>query len=83
MADNKVLNYDFEGPVAIRELKYDNSTDSMLFEVTHYNPDGGPWVIKMAFNGYSGSQYPLSITLDGKSLSVEKNSNWNSISPES
>ena len=70
--DNKVLRYDFEGPVAIRNLKYDNSSDSMLFGIKHYNPDGGPLVIKMASSEYSGSQYPLSILVDGKDLTIDR-----------
>ena len=70
--DNKVLRYDFEGPVAIRDLKYDNSSDSMLFGIKHYNPDGGPLVIKMASSEYSGSQYPLSILVDGKDLTIDR-----------
>jgi len=70
--DNRVVRYDFEGPVAIRDLKYDNASDSMLFGVKHYNPDGGPLGIKMASNEYSGSQNPLSIMLDGNDLSIDR-----------
>ena len=70
--DNKMVRYDLEGPVAIRDLKYDNASDSMLFGVKHYNPDGGPLVIKVASNEYTGSQNPLSIILDGKDLSIDK-----------
>jgi hypothetical protein len=70
--DNRVVRYDLEGPVAIRDLKYDNASDSMLFGVKHYNPDGGPLAIKMASNEYSDSQNPLSIMLDGKDLSIDR-----------
>jgi hypothetical protein len=70
--DNKVVRYDLEGPVAIRDLKYDNASDSMLFGVKHYNPDGGPLAIKVASNEYSGSQNPLTIMLDGKDLSIDR-----------
>jgi hypothetical protein len=69
---DKVVRYDLEGPVAIRDLKYDNASDSMLFGVKHYNPDGGPLAIKMASNEYPGSQNPLSIMLDGKDLPIER-----------
>jgi hypothetical protein len=72
ISDKKVVRYDLEGPVAISDLKYDNSSDSMLFGVKHYNPDGGPLTIKVASNEYSGSQNPLSIILDGKDLSLDK-----------
>lgn len=70
--DNREVRYDLEGPVAIRDLKYDNASDSMLFGVKHYNPDGGPLAIKMASNEYSGSLNPLSIMLDGKDLSIDR-----------
>jgi hypothetical protein len=72
ISDKKVVRYDLEGPVAISDLKYDNASDSMLFGVKHYNPDGGPLTIKVASNEYSGSQNPLSIILDGKDLSLDK-----------
>jgi hypothetical protein len=72
ISDKKVVRYDLEGPVAISDLKYDNASDSMLFGVKHYNPDGGPLTIKVASNEYSGSQNPLSIILDGKELSLDK-----------
>ena len=68
----KWYDIDIEGPVAIRDLKYDNASDSMLFGVKHYNPDGGPLVIKVASNEYTGSQNPLSIILDGKDLSIDR-----------
>lgn len=70
--NSKVVRYDLEGPVAIRDLKYDNASDSMLFGVKHYNPDGGPLGIKVASNEYSGSQNPLSIMLDGKDLPIDR-----------
>jgi hypothetical protein len=72
ISDKKVVRYDLEGPVAISDLKYDNASDSMLFGVKHYNPDGGPLTVKVASNEYSGSQNPLSIVLDGKDLSLDK-----------
>ena len=74
ISDKKVVRYDLEGPVAISDLKYDNASDSMLFGVKHYNPDGGPLTIKVASDEYSGSQNPLSVILDGKDLSLDKTS---------
>lgn len=71
IGDNRVGPYDSEGPLAIRDLKYDSASDSMLFGVKHYNPDGGPMAIKVASNyDYSGSQSPLVIMLDGKDLFI-------------
>jgi len=64
--------------VAIRDLKYDSASDSMLFGVKHYNPDGGPMAIKVASNyDYSGSQNPLVIMLDGKDLFIENTTTKN------
>jgi hypothetical protein len=71
IGNNKVLHYDFEGLVAIIDLKYDNSSDSMVFGVKHYNPDGGHMAIKMASKEYSGSENPLSLMLDGKDLTID------------
>jgi|SRR5918996_1613437 hypothetical protein len=70
--DNKIIRYDLEGPVAIRDLKYDNASDSMVFGVKHYNPDGGPLAIKVDSNEYTGSQNPLSLMLDGKDQSIDR-----------
>lgn len=76
--DNRVVRYDLEGPVAIKELKYDSASDSMLFGVKHYNPDGGPMAIRVASNDeYSGSQNPLVIMLDGKDLFIERTTTKN------
>jgi hypothetical protein len=70
--DNKIIRYDLEGPVAIRDLKYDNASDSIVFGVKHYDPDGGPLAIKVDSNEYTGSQNPLSLILDGKDLSIDR-----------
>lgn len=48
IGDNRVVRYDLEWPVEIRDLKYDSASDSILFGVKHYNPDGGPMSIKVA-----------------------------------
>lgn len=78
IGDNRVVRYDLEGPLAIRDLKYDSASDSMLFGVKHYNPDGGPMAIKVASNyDYSGSQSPLVIMLDGKDLFIENTTTKN------
>jgi len=78
IGDNRVVRYDLEGPVAIRDLKYDSANDGMLFGVKHYNPDGGPMTIKVASNyDYSGSQNPLVIMLDGKDLFIENTTTKN------
>jgi hypothetical protein len=68
VGDNKFLKYDLEGPIAISAFKYNNATDSISFRVKHYNPDGGPMAIKLAYNDKSADLTPLSIILDGKKL---------------
>jgi hypothetical protein len=50
--------------VAISDLKYINATDSISFGVKYYNPDGGPMVIKLAYNENSANLTPVSIILD-------------------
>jgi len=78
IGDNRGVRYDLEGPVAISDLKYESASDSMLFGVKHYNPDGGPMAIKVASNyDYSGSQNPLVIMLDGKDLFIENTTTKN------
>lgn len=72
VSDNKFVKYDLEGPVAISDLKYINATDSISFGVKHYNPDGGPMVIKLAYNENSANLTPVSIILDGKNLFDER-----------
>ena len=72
VSDNKFVRYDLEGPVAISDLKYINATDSISFGVRHYNPDGGPMVIKLAYNENSANLTPVSIILDGKNLFDER-----------
>lgn len=78
IGDNRVVRYDLEGPLAIRDLKYDSASDSMLFGVKHYNPDGGRMTIKVASNDdIPGSQNPLVIMLDGKDLFIENTTTKN------
>lgn len=74
VSDNKFVKYDLEGPVAISDLKYINATDSISFGVRHYNPDGGPMVIKLAYNEKSANLTPVSIILDGENLFDERSS---------
>ena len=58
--------------MAISDLKYINATDSISFGVKHYNPDGGPMVIKLAYNENSANLAPVSIILDCKKLYDER-----------
>jgi hypothetical protein len=71
VGNNKFLKYGLEGPIAISDFKYNNVTDSISFGVKHYNPDGGPMAIKLAYSDKSPNLTPLSIILDGKKLPNE------------
>jgi len=61
--DTKYIAYDLEGAAKISELRYDNSTSSIMFGITHYNPAGGSMTLKLP--QYSKNQ-TISIMMDGK-----------------
>jgi hypothetical protein len=57
------ISYDLQGAVAISDLRYDTKTDSMVFDVRHYDQHGGPLnlkVIKVSQN------HPVSVIMDGQ-----------------
>jgi hypothetical protein len=56
-------SYDLEGAAKISDLRYDNTTSSIMFAITHYNPAGGSMTLKVP--QYSKSQ-AISIMMDGK-----------------
>ncbi|MBV9667945.1 MAG: hypothetical protein JO327_07420 [Nitrososphaeraceae archaeon] len=58
------ISYDINGIVSISDFKYNPATDSIVFGVKHYNPDGGPMSFKIVRN--SGNPSSVSIVMDGK-----------------
>ncbi len=63
VSDTRYIAYDLEGAAKISDLRYDNSTNSIMFGITHYNPAGGSMTLKVP--QYSKSQ-AISIMMDGK-----------------
>jgi hypothetical protein len=61
--DTQYIAYDMEGLAKISDLRYDNSTNSIMFGITHYNPAGGSMTLKLP--QYSKSQ-AIFIMMDGK-----------------
>lgn len=75
----KFIAYDFESVAKVGDLRYENATDSIAFDITHYNPNGGPAVVKipqLAQNQtvavmMDGKPYDsATVKTDGKTLSV-------------
>ena len=55
--------YDIHGVVRISDFKYSAANDSIMFEVRHYNPNGGPMSLKLVkSSGYAA----MSVMMDGK-----------------
>jgi hypothetical protein len=55
--------YDINGVVRISDFRYNATTDSIVFDVKHYNPNGGPMGLKLVkSSGYA----PMSVMMDGK-----------------
>jgi hypothetical protein len=59
------ISYDINGVVSISDFKYNAATDSIVFGVKHYNPDGGPMSLKIVRNSGNTSS-AVSIVMDGK-----------------
>jgi hypothetical protein len=78
--DDESIPYDLQAIAKITSLEYVNTTDSISFGVTHYNPDGGDIslrvpqlsqnqtiLVKMDDKMYDDS----SVKMDGKTIHVE------------
>ena len=62
ISDSQYIPYNLEGAAKISDLRYDNSTNSIMFGITHYNPVGGSMSLKAP--QYSGQA--ISVMMDGK-----------------
>ena len=60
---NGQFAYQMSGVVQISDFRYDNTTDSLVFEIKHYNPAGGPFSLKIP---EMSKNQPVSVILDGK-----------------
>jgi hypothetical protein len=58
----KFIAYGLESVAKVSSLRYDNSTDSIAFGITHYNPKGGPALLK--FPQLSQNQ-TITVLMDG------------------
>jgi hypothetical protein len=75
---DKFIAYGLESVAKVSSLRYDNSTDSIAFGITHYNPKGGPASLKFPQLSQNqtitvfmdGSPNNASIKMDGKTVYV-------------
>ena len=63
MGNGEFLAFNLESASAISSLRYDNSIDSIIFEIVPYNPDGGDVVLKLP---QGSSEQKIDLTLDGE-----------------
>ena len=63
------LAYDLRGTAAISNFRYENTTDSIMFGVRDYNPDGGP--INLKIQQFYNKQ-SVNVFMDGKKLLLYK-----------
>jgi hypothetical protein len=63
------LAYDLRGVAAISDFRYENTTDSIMFGVRHYNPDGG--LINLKIPQFYNKE-SVSVFMDGKKLLLYK-----------
>ena len=57
------IAYDLRGLARISDFKYDNTTDSIVFAVNYYSPDGGPLSLKIP---QLSEKQSVSVIMDGK-----------------
>lgn len=61
--DGSFIPYDFTAIAKVGSLRYDNATDSIAFDITHYNPKGGPASIKIP---QMTQNQTVAVIMDGK-----------------
>ena len=66
---DQYLAYDLRGTAAISDFRYENTTDSIMFGVRDYNPDGGP--INLKIQQFYNKQ-SVNVFIDGKKLLLDK-----------
>lgn len=63
VGDGKILAYDLTAVAAIRNFRYENSTDSIAFGIRPYSPSGGDVTLKIA---QLASNQTVSVVMGGK-----------------
>ncbi|MDQ6667439.1 MAG: hypothetical protein M3Y53_04330 [Thermoproteota archaeon] len=63
IGNGQFIAYQMNGVVQISDFRYDNTTDSLVFGIKHYNPAGGPFSLKLP---EMSKNRPVSVILDGK-----------------
>ena len=63
IGNGQFIAYQMSGVVQISDFRYDNTTDSLVFGIKHYNPAGGPFSLKIP---EMSKNQPVSVILDGK-----------------
>lgn len=62
LGEGKFLAFDLRALAKVSSLKYDNSSNSIVFDIVHYNPDGGPIGIKIP---QSSKDQRVQVMMDG------------------
>jgi hypothetical protein len=62
IGNGQFISYQMYGVAQISALRYDNTTDSLVFGIKHYNAIGGPFSLKLP----ETSKNPVSVIMDGK-----------------
>ncbi len=80
VGDGQFIPYDFQSVAKVSSLRYDNTTDSIMFGIKHYNPNGGPASLKIPqmFENQTvtvimdGKPYDkTTVTMDGRTVHLE------------
>jgi hypothetical protein len=61
--DGGFIAYDFASIAKVGSMRYDNATDSIAFDITHYNPKGGSASIKIP---QLAQNQTVAVMMDGK-----------------
>jgi hypothetical protein len=63
LGKGQFIAYDLRGLARISDFKYDNKTDSIVFGVNYYSPNGGPLSLKIP---QVSEKQSVSVIMDGK-----------------
>jgi hypothetical protein len=63
LGKGQFIAYDLRALARISDFKYDSATDSIMFGVNYYSPDGGPLSLKIP---QLSEKQSLSVLMDGK-----------------
>ena len=63
LGKGQFIAYDLRGLARISDFKYDNKTDSIVFGINYYSPNGGPLSLKIP---QVSEKQSVSVIMDGK-----------------